>query len=605
VLALAGLGGAATLWIGSAPRGPSVDGHALAAELDGRLREAQAGVHSRAGTLADIPRLAAAVSTDAATVRDLTQDELQFRPRPGEIITIGQIPKSGAPTVLLQLPDGSPAIAIDGAGVRIALAGGKLWLTEVATVVPKDRADELKGAVAVTVPVDIASLVARLDGLGAGATLAVGDQKLALGAHPPAGGAETQTVALESDAGRGASLIVPAAHGGDPTVMRVAAAGVALAGLLLAALFGLRGRKPAATTATATGDVSPTGKTELAAAASGKTPQPGAPSPSGAQQIGRFTILRQLGSGGMAEVYLARATGEAGFEKQVALKVMHAQLAKQEEIREHFLDEAKLASRLTHPNIVQIIDLGRSGEDYFIAMEYIDGADLDRLLTDARARGAQVPVKVALAIVRKICDGLHAAHTATDAEGKSLDLVHRDVKSANVFVAKNGAVKVGDFGIAKANQLSRVKKTEVGMVKGTREYMAPEHRLGEAVDRRADLYAVGAIAYEILSGTAVNLDLAMLAQRGRDGWPHLPKLTAVRPELPPELDDVVFKALAYERDARFSDCAALEEAIEAIVNKHGLAAGEKQVAQWCEAELAAEAQAAAAAPAPSKTNLYS
>jgi len=593
VVALVGLGGGAALYLASNSRGPGVDGKAIAADLDGRLREAAAGVHSRASTLADLPRLAAAVSTDERTVRDLTSDELAFRTRPGEIISIGQLPKKGgAPTVLLQLPDGAPAMPIDRVGFRLSLVNGKLMLTEVATVVPKDRADELLGAVAVSWPVDVQAIAAKLDALGAGARLDVSGQSLALGARP-LGGAATTSVPLESEPGKGAVLIVPTVSGADPTILRGAAGGVALLGLLIAAILWSRGRPKQAAPA----EVSGTGRTELAAAS---TP-PSAIAASGQKQIGRFTVLKQLGSGGMAEVYLARATGEAGFEKLFALKVMHASLARQEEIVEHFLDEAKLASRLTHPNIVQISDLGRAGDDYFIAMEYIDGADLERLLNAARARGAQVPVKVALFILRKICDGLHAAHTAVDADGKSLEIVHRDVKSANVFVAKNGAVKVGDFGIAKANQLSRVKKTDVGMVKGTREYMAPEHRLGEAVDRRADLYAVGAIAYELLSGTAINLDLAMLAQRGREGWPHLPKLATVRPELPPELDDVIFKALAYERDARYADCGAFEEAIDAIVNKHGLSAGEKAVALWVEAELAAEP---AADVARSKTNAY-
>jgi serine/threonine-protein kinase len=264
---------------------------------------------------------------------------------------------------------------------------------------------------------------------------------------------------------------------------------------------------------------------------------------------------------------------------------------------EHFLDEARLASRLTHPNIVQIDDLGRAGEEYFIAMELVDGADLGRLLEVCRGRGLQVPLRVALAVLRKICDGLHAAHTALGADGKPLELVHRDVKSANVFVAKNGVVKVGDFGIAKAVLPSRVHKTEVGVVKGTAAYMAPEHRLGEEIDRRADLYAVGAIAYEMLSGQPVNLDLVQLLAKGREGWPHLSRLVEVRPDVPAALDAIVFRCLAYDRDERFPDCAALEEALEQVANAAGQVAGEKQVAQWVEQVLAAEGAGAVGARA--------
>jgi serine/threonine-protein kinase len=295
----------------------------------------------------------------------------------------------------------------------------------------------------------------------------------------------------------------------------------------------------------------------------------------------------------MAEVYLARASGEAGFEKLVALKVLHKELAAQPVVVEHFLDEARLASRLIHPNIVQIDDLGKAGDEYFIAMEYIDGADLDRLLASGRARGEPAPLRVALAILRKICDGLNAAHTATAADGKPLDLVHRDVKSANVFVAKNGVVKVGDFGIAKANVESRVTKTEVGMVKGTAAYMAPEHRVGQPIDKRADLYAVGAIAYELLTGQEVNLDLAVLADKGRQGWPHLPKPSQVRPELPAVLDEIVFRCLAYDKTDRYPDCGVLEEALEQVATAANCVAGDKVVAQWVEAALAADARKAA------------
>src|SRR5262249_46243296 len=129
-----------------------------------------------------------------------------------------------------------------------------------------------------------------------------------------------------------------------------------------------------------------------------------------AGRFGRYTLLRKLGSGGMAEVYLARISGEAGFEKKVALKIIHKHLAAHPQVVDHFLDEARLASRLAHPNIVQIIDLGKSGDDYFIAMEFVDGYDLDTLLQMSSSRGALVPARVAIAIGRKICDGMHAAH---------------------------------------------------------------------------------------------------------------------------------------------------------------------------------------------------
>ena len=233
-----------------------------------------------------------------------------------------------------------------------------------------------------------------------------------------------------------------------------------------------------------------------------------------------------------------------------------------------------------------VTDLGKEGDSYIIAMEYVNGADLSRLVQSAAARKEQIPVSVALAIVRRICDGLHFAHTAVNGDGHPLHLVHRDVKSANVFVARNGSVKVGDFGIAKIAGASRTAKTEIGEVKGTAAYMAPEHRTGQDVDARADVYAVGAICYELLTGREINLDLAMLAHLGRDGWPHLAPLSVVRPELPPELDAVVFRAMAFEREDRFASCEALEQAVAEIVQRHGLEAGDKVIARWITGELA-------------------
>jgi serine/threonine-protein kinase len=306
--------------------------------------------------------------------------------------------------------------------------------------------------------------------------------------------------------------------------------------------------------------------------------------PSGIR-VGRYIVLKRLGSGGMADVYLARAEGEAGFERLVALKVMLDEFSRNPKFVSHFLDEARLAPRLVHPNIVAVTDLGQEGDSYIIAMEYVDGADLARLVQSVAARSAEIPAGVALAIVRRVCDGLHFAHTAVDSDGDPLHLVHRDVKSANVFVARNGSVKVGDFGIAKIAGASRTAKTEIGEVKGTAAYMAPEHRTGQDVDARADVYAVGAICYELLTGRTINLDLAMLAHLGREGWPHLAPPSSVRRDLPAELDAVVFRAMAFEREDRFPSCEALEQAVAEIADRHGLAAGDKVIARWIAAEL--------------------
>jgi serine/threonine-protein kinase len=285
----------------------------------------------------------------------------------------------------------------------------------------------------------------------------------------------------------------------------------------------------------------------------------------------------------MADVFLARYRGEAGFEKLVALKVMHAHLARNTRAVELFLDEARLAARVVHPNVVQIQDLGKIGTDYVIVMEFVEGVDLEKLLMSARAGGRQVPLPVALGILRRICDGLNAAHRAVAADGTRLNIVHRDVKSANVLVSRQGAVKVVDFGIAKAAQQSHL--TVAGETKGTPSMMAPEQRVGETVDVRADVYSVAAVGYELVTGAGVNLDLAALAHLGIDNWPHLPRPSEVRPGIPEELDPVLLGAMSFDREKRPADCAVFEATCEAIAERHNLSASDKDIARWVDAEL--------------------
>lgn len=298
----------------------------------------------------------------------------------------------------------------------------------------------------------------------------------------------------------------------------------------------------------------------------------------------RYEIQQRLGRGGMADVYLARAMGEAGFEKAVALKVLHANLARRSDAVAYFLDEARLASHLIHPNVVQILDLGKAGDDYFIAMELIDGTDLEKVLVHTRAAGRQVPVPIALAILRKMCDGLHAAHTAVAADGQPLALVHRDVKSGNVLLSRNGVVKIGDFGIVKANQQLHV--TAVGQASGTPATMAPEQRTGGPIDRRADVYSTGAVAYELLAGVEVNLDLVLLLPRGVEGWPHLPPPSQLRADLPPELDAIVLRALSFDPTHRYPSCEVFEQEIDRVAVSRGLVASDKDIARWLAGELA-------------------
>jgi serine/threonine protein kinase len=274
---------------------------------------------------------------------------------------------------------------------------------------------------------------------------------------------------------------------------------------------------------------------------------------------------------------------------------MHPHLARNERAVEHFLDEAKLAARISHPNVVQIQDLGKIGNDYVIVMEYVEGVDLERLLASARFAQRQVPIDIGLAILGRICDGLNAAHRATASDGTPLNLIHRDVKSANVLVSKQGAVKVVDFGIAKAAKQGHL--TIAGETKGTPSMMAPEQRVGEQVDVRADVYSVAAVGYEILTGHGVNLDLAALAHLGVENWPHLPPPSSLRPQLPPELDRILLGAMAFERERRPADCAALEAMLAQVTKQYNLTASDKDIARWVQAELAVLAPLAPATDA--------
>lgn len=581
---------------GAWPSSAAFDVEAFSRGLDARLGEAGAGLHTRVSTLAELPRLAVAVATDPRTVADLTQDELAFRPHPGETIAIAQIPKRSGkgPVLLLLAPRGATRPALDIVGRRLQVVGASLVATEAVRVAPRERANEVDGVIAVSWVVDLGPLSASLTAAGVQAQIASKSGVLTLGASTPPPGAVRQEVRLAGlgDGVQPADVAVgvlasPSLRALPTTYLWGGAIVLALVG---AALLGW-GRGNAIVDKPGTiwnAGVPVRSSNPRVTGITGPITGPSAhPTPVGVPEmvigrIGRYELLRKIGVGGMAEVYLARSTGEAGFAKLVALKVLLPDFASRPQVVEHFLDEARLAAQLYHPNIVQTVDLGRAGDDYFMAMEFIDGADLLRLIDLSQARRKPVPVNVALAILRGICAGLQAAHAACEPDGQPLDLVHRDVKSANVFVARTGVVKVGDFGIARANHAGWVRRTENGMVKGTPGYMAPEQRLGQPIDGRADMYGVGAIAYELLTGQPVNLDLALLAAKGREGWPHLPPLSSVRWDVPKELEAIVMRTLAFDKEDRFQTCDLLEQALEAVAVAHPPIAGDKAIAKWFE-----------------------
>jgi hypothetical protein len=560
-------------------------------QLDGDIKAARATVHERAATLSRLQLVQGAVSADADTAKDMLKGgELRFDPQPGEVIELGQLPAGKPPMTLLIQPDGAMHSSHAGKpGSFAELMADQIVITEVAEVTPKSRADELKGYVMVSRPLELKTATDRLVAAGLSGRFELGGQTRAGGA-PPAN-AVTQTKPLPSQPDVQLVIAVPPMTGGMPMPLVAGGGGAAALGLILMVAGMLGGKRaaavaPAGSFATAATQMSGPGIATGTPGLAGTDPSLSvAPNNLGAGAvIGRWEIIKRLGSGGMADVYLARARGEAGFEKLVAIKVMHPHLARNERAVDHFLDEARLAARITHPNVVAIQDLGKIGNDYVIVMDYVDGVDLDRLLSSARSAERAVPVDVALGIICRICDGLNAAHKSLAPDGTPQNLVHRDVKSANVLVSKQGGVKVVDFGIAKA--ASQAHLTVAGETKGTPSMMAPEQRVGEVVDVRADVYSTAAVAYEILTGHGVNLDLAQLAHLGVDNWPHLPPPTSLRPQLPAELDKLVLGAMAFDRERRPADCAALEAGFETIMKQYALTASDKDIARWVASEIA-------------------
>lgn len=576
-------------------------------QLAGDVRAAQSALRGEANAIGGLLQVQAGVASDVATFKQI-QDagQLQFSAKPGEIVEIGQvITATNEVKPLITLPDGAiRSVHAGKVGSYVELLGDKALVTEVQAVVPKDSANVLSGYVMVEKPLDLGPAFSKIEAAKVAGSIEIDGKARKLGEAPP--NAVVREMALDGVPNAKVTVASPPVTGGVQMPLVAGGGGAAALGLILLIVGLVTGKKAGAASSAgfAAGTPSPVanprsqvdfGTAQTQMSSSGHAIGTPAPIDSTAgfstanlgpgAMIGRWEIIKRLGSGGMADVYLARSRGEAGFEKLVAVKVMHPHLARNERAVDHFLDEARLAARIDHPNVVQIQDLGKIGNDYVIVMEYVDGVDLEKLLASARAAQRQVPIDVGLAILCRVCDGLNAAHRSTTVDGQPMNLVHRDVKSANVLVSKQGGVKVVDFGIAKATAQAHL--TVAGETKGTPSMMAPEQRVGEAVDVRADVYSVGAVAFEILTGHGVNLDLAALAHLGVENWPHLPMPSSLRPQLPVELDQLLMRCMSFDREKRPANCAELEASFEQIMKKYGLVASDKDIARWVSTEAVA------------------
>lgn len=266
-------------------------------------------------------------------------------------------------------------------------------------------------------------------------------------------------------------------------------------------------------------------------------------------RFGKYSLLDRIAVGGMAEIFLARQAGLEGFEKLIVIKRIRPHLSKQPNFVKMFLNEAKLAAQLNHPNIVQIYDLGKIGESYFIAMEYIFGRDMRRIIPKADQMGIPFPMVYALKIASSVCEGLYYAHQKTDLYGSPLNIVHRDITPENIFVSFDGTVKVLDFGIAKA--ANQIEQTRAGEIKGKLSYMSPEQCMGQPLDQRSDLFSLGVVLYEWLTGFRLftgESEVAIL-KNITEGKIYRPSY--FKADIPEGVENILMKALEKDREKRY------------------------------------------------------
>jgi len=304
--------------------------------------------------------------------------------------------------------------------------------------------------------------------------------------------------------------------------------------------------------------------------------------------FGKYLLLDRIAVGGMAEVFAAKAFGAEGFERIVAIKKILPTLGEDPEFVSMFVDEARIAVQLAHENVVQVLELGKHDESLYIAMEYISGRDVRQLLDRYRRRSEPMPIPQACAIVARVCDALDYAHRKTDASGNPLGIVHRDVSPQNVLVSFDGLVKLIDFGIAKAEK--RLQQTQAGILKGKFSYMSPEQVRGEIVDRRSDVFACGALLWELICGRRLfggESDIAVL-EKVRTADVPLP--ATVNPAVPKALSNVVLGALAADPRARYQSCGEMHDDLLPFAQAGGTPIGSRQLAAFLREEFRSEYQ---------------
>ncbi len=302
--------------------------------------------------------------------------------------------------------------------------------------------------------------------------------------------------------------------------------------------------------------------------------------------FGKYLLLDRVNVGGMAEVFKAKAFGVEGFERLVAVKRILPSIAEDAEFIEMLIDEAKIAVQLTHANIAQIFDLGRVAESYFIALEYIHGKDLRTIFDRARKRGEPLPVPMACFNIMKVCEGLAYAHDKKDAAGRDLHLVHRDVSPQNVLISYDGEVKLIDFGIAKA--AGKASKTQAGILKGKFGYMSPEQVRGLPLDRRSDVFAVGIVLYELLTGERLFVGETDFSTLEKVRNVEIMPPSTYNRRIPDELEQIVLKALSKDVDDRYQTAMDLHDDLQSFMYTSGNFFARKDLAAYMRKTFAEE-----------------
>jgi serine/threonine protein kinase len=298
----------------------------------------------------------------------------------------------------------------------------------------------------------------------------------------------------------------------------------------------------------------------------------------------RYRVIDRLEAGGMAEVFRGEALSVQGFKKQVAIKRVLPHLAQNKSFIRMFLDEARLGARLTHANIVTVFDIGAADNTYFIVMEFVDGANLKHVLETLKKLGQRPGVKELLYIGLEICKGLSHAHNLRDDNGKLLHIVHRDISPPNILITRGGEVKVTDFGLAKAT--TQLEKTDPGVVKGKFSYLSPEAAMGKEVDARADVFAVGILLWEAIAGRRLFLGESDYETVKRVQRAEVPSLRVTHPEIDEQLDALLQKSMAKDRDDRFQTAQELGDAIADYLFHHRLKVTSYDIARMMQSVVA-------------------